>query len=133
MLISACGDDQAAPQTAVTATVDRPTPEPAAKVAVADDAEKAEMAAADGKERTYDSVATSKLDNHGCPPYPSGGGQVTAQPGHISRRVATLLLRTSATRAETTRFEASRRPANRSGVERLWQGGVHRARVARKV
>ena len=62
MLISACGDDQAAPQTAVTATVDRPTPEPAAKVAVADDAEKAEMAAADGKERTYDSVATSKLE-----------------------------------------------------------------------
>ena len=81
MLISAYCDDQAAPQAAVTATVDRPTPEPAAKVAVADDAEKAEMAVADDEERTCNSVATSKLDNHGCPPYPSGGEQGDAATG----------------------------------------------------
>ncbi len=66
MLISACGDDRVAPQTAVpAATIERPTPEPAAKVAVADDAEKAEMAVADDEERTCDRIAISKLDNHG--------------------------------------------------------------------
>ena len=66
MLIGACGDDRAAPLTAVpAATIERPTPAPAAKVAVADDAEKAEMAAVAGEERTRDRIATSKLDNHG--------------------------------------------------------------------
>ena len=46
MPISACADDQAAPLTAVPVATERPTPEPAAEVAVADGAEKAKMAVA---------------------------------------------------------------------------------------
>ena len=70
MLISACGDDEAAPQTAAPAATEMPTPEPAAEIAIADD----EKEVTDDEEPTYDLIDISKLDNDWWQQYSGGDG-----------------------------------------------------------